>query len=278
MKNLIDITLQKYKTGTGSQADILRAQIELADLRVQKQNLIDDKQVLIVDFNKLLNTNKPDTTLGIPLSLQPAHLSMSKEQIMKLTLKNNPTLNGLDFKEKSAGASITAARRSGYPSFGIGAGYMFIQKRPKVLPNNGANAFLAKLTIKIPLFRGKYKAKKRQAVLQKSAIQYKQIAAKDALITQVESALRDYHTASRNFRLYSETQIQRSRQALNILRQQYSTGKTGFEDLLQLQQRILQYRLARQKALGNMYIAKARIEYLYGKYNVEPKEVNQKLK
>lgn len=270
METLLDITLQEYQTGTGNQADVLQAQIELEDLRVQKQQLIDDKHVLIREFNELLNTTGTDTTLGIPSSLKPVELSIGKEQLMQLVLENNPKLNRLYFREQSAEASLTAARLSGYPSFGIGAGYMFIEERPMTLPNNGKNAFVANLTVQIPLFRDKYKAKKRQAALQKNVIEYEQIAAKDNLITAVESALRDYREAKRNYELYSEIQIQRSRQALDILQQQYATGEADFEELLRLQRKILQYRLAKQKALGNMYIAKARIEYLYGKYNVEP--------
>ncbi|HEX6982471.1 MAG TPA: TolC family protein [Balneolaceae bacterium] len=275
METLLDITLQKYQTGTGNQADVLQAQIELEDLRVQKQQLIDDKHVLIREFNELLNTVDTDITLGIPSSLKPVELSLTKERIMQLVLKNNPRLNRLYFKEQSAEESITAARLSGYPSFGIGAGYMFIEERPMALPNNGKNAFVANITIQIPLFREKYKAKKRQAVLQKNVIQYQQFATQDNLVTEVESALRDYHTANRNYKLYSETQIQRSRQALDVLQQEYATGETDFEEILRLQRRILQYRLAKQRALGNMYIAKARIEYLYGKYNIEPSEISK---
>src|SRR5699024_4698318 len=131
-----------------------------------------DKHVLIREFNELLNTVDTDITLGIPSSLKPVELSLTKDRIMQLVLKHNPRLNQLYFKEQSAEEAITAARLSGYPSFGIGAGYMFIEERPIALPNNGKNAFVANITIQIPLFREKYKAKKRQAVLQKNVIQY----------------------------------------------------------------------------------------------------------
>ncbi len=273
LETLVDITLQKYRTGTGNQADILQAQIELEDVRVQKQLLMDDIEVLIEEFNELLNSDF-DTVAGIPSTLQPIELLMDKERLIRLVMENNPKLNRLDFQEESAEESLTAARLSGYPSVGIGADYIFIGERPMALPQNGKNAFAAKITVKVPLFREKYKAKKQQAVLQRNAIQHEQFATQNNLVTQVESTLRDYREASRNYELYSETQIQRSRQALEVLQQEYATGNTDFEEILRLQRRILEYRLAKQRALGNQHIAKARLEYLYGKYNIEPKEVD----
>lgn len=271
IETLLDITLQKYKTGTGNQADILQVQIRIEDLKIKKQLLRDEKKVLMREFNELLNTDL-ERVKGIPSTLKPADLLMRKEQLIARVLENNPTLTSLDYKEESAEAAITAARLSGYPSFGIGAGYMFIGERPvPELENNGNNALVAKLSIKIPLFRDKYEAKKRQAALQKKIVQQRQYTVQNMLITEVERTLRKYKKAVRNYILYSETQIQRLRQAIDVLRQSYAAGETDFEELLRLQEQLLDYLFAKQKALGNQHIAKARIEYLYGKYNVKYK-------
>lgn len=275
LETFVEITLQEYRTGSGNQADVLQAQIELENLRVKKQELIDNRRVLIREFNELLHSNDIEPVPNIPSDLQPEELMMNRQQLLQRVLANNPKLNRLALREKAAKKSIEAARLSGYPKFGIGATYMFIDERPVTIPNNGQNAFMATISINIPLYRDKYEAKKKQAILQKKAVEYRQIAVVDNLITRVQEALRDYREASRNYALYSETQIQRTKQALDILLQKYATGNADFEEILELQRQILEYQLAKAKALGKQYIALALIQYLYGKYNIEPSEIDQ---
>jgi hypothetical protein len=46
-----------------------------------------------------------------------------------------------------------------------------------------------------------------------------------------------------------------------------------FEELLRLQRKLLDYELAYHQALVDLNTAVARIEYLYGKHNTNPKAI-----
>ena len=129
------------------------------------------------------------------------------------------------------------------------------------------------MSISIPLWRKKYRAQKKQAQLKLQAVQDRQTATQNRLLTTLEETLRDFYDAKRRVSLYKDIQIQRTRQALNILTEEYATSATDFEELLRLQRKLLEFQLAREEAVVDQNTAVAFTEYLYGKYNVNPEEI-----
>jgi len=266
------VTLQKYETDQVGQADVLRVQIEKEDLKTRLELEKDNRDVAAGEFNALLN-RKQDRDIAVADTLHAEALSRSEAELEQAVREQNPQLTKTEYEMASARSSLKVARKAGMPKFGIGIDYMVTGNRSMSVIDNGRDAILARAGIQLPLFRGKYRAQKKQAQIQLQAVEDRREAAANRLEIQLDQALRDYHEGQRRIKLYKEVQIQRTRQAIQILTEEYAAAATDFEELLRLQRKLLDYELARDQALVKQNSAVARIEYLYGKYNVNPEEI-----
>lgn len=234
--------------------------------------MADNRKVALQEFRELLNTDSGEN-IRTADSLQMRDLELNLQEIEKRIMDQNAQLSRLDFEAASAKSTIELARKEGLPKFGLGVDYVVTGERDMVLTDNGKDAFMARAGIQIPLYRKKYKAKEREAEINLQSVQYRQAATQNRLISQLEQAMRDYDDARRRVHLYRDVQIQRTRQAINILTEKYATSATDFEELLRLQRKLLDYELARETAVVDQNTAVAFIEYLYGKYNINPEEI-----
>jgi len=266
---LEELSLQKYETAEGNQADVLQVQIELEDLNIKRSELADNRTVIQQEFTELTNAKNihfPDSIAVSARELPAAPVELKQQMI-----NQNPSLSQLAFEAKASKKSVQAAKLNGLPTFGLGADYVFTgQRQGMQITNNGQNAFMARASIQLPLWRGKYRAQKKQAQLTQQAVRERQVSQKNQLLTQFEKAMRNFRSAQRRINLYDQKQIDRTRQAINVLTEQYSTAATDFEEILRLQRRLLNYQQAREEAIGNQNKAVARIEFLTGHYNLNP--------
>ncbi|HET6527341.1 MAG TPA: TolC family protein, partial [Balneolaceae bacterium] len=128
-------------------------------------------------------------------------------------------------------------------------------------------AFVAKLSVSIPLYRDRYEAQKQEARLTMQSIEYQQIHLQNQLTTKAEKQLQEYRDAQYRINLYKDKLIPKTNRALEIAIESYSAGTGNFEELIRLLQQLLTYEMKLNTAYVESNIAVAGIEYLYGKYN-----------
>lgn len=266
------LVMRRYESGQVGQVDVLRVQIEKEDLNTRLELMKDNRMVSAQEFNEFLNRTKGEEII-VADSLEIRNLAFPVHELEELVLQQNSTLTKLDFEASSARNSITLAEKEGLPKFGLGVDYIITGKRDMVMPNNGQDALMVRAGIQIPLYRKKYQAKEKKARIELHSVQDRQNSTRSKLLTQLEQVMRDYRDAQRRLSLYRDKQIQRTRQAINILTEQYASSATDFEELLRLQRKLLDYELARETALVDQNTAVAYIEYLYGKYNINLQSV-----
>ncbi|WP_157464717.1 TolC family protein [Balneola vulgaris] len=275
INTLLEVSLSRYENGLTSQVDVLRAQIEQEDLKTQIELLKDNRGLMIERFNEFRNVDKSSEVI-IPDNLSMSMLTKDKDDLRLTIIQKNPNLNKLRYREEASKEMVSLADRDGKPSFGIGFDYIATGERSDVanLPDNGKDAFVARASFKIPLFRNKYNAKVQQAELNLNTVQQDIITLENKLETDLLTALRDRNDAQRRFNLYHTKQIQRVEQAINILMESYSTDASDFEEILRLQRKLLEYQLKRIQASADLYMANSYINYLMGVNNISENEIN----
>ena len=274
LNSLVEISLRRYETNQATQVDVLRAQIEQEDLKTQLALLRDNRNVIVQKINEILN--HPDTLQIESPDTLVAGLEISGLQPLKeMLIQQNPDISRLRYLEKSSMEMKELALKDGNPSFGLGVDYILTGERRAVpeLANNGDDALIARASIKIPIFRNKYNSNVRQAELNVQSAQSQLASRQNSLETDLEASLRDFYDADRRFELYDQKQIQRINQALNIMMQAYSADSSGFEEILRMQRKLLEYRLNRIRALTDMHRSAAYIDYLTGEHNINPNEL-----
>ena len=221
-------------------------------------NLTIEEKNAIVQFNTLLN-RKHDTEILIPDSvyLIEEH-SFSKDSILKF----NPTVKRAKELINYSDQLLRESKLLRYPKIGIGLDYVFVGERQDLNPEgNGKDIVMPMISMSIPIFGKKNKAKINESKLKSEEFNLKKEALENDLIAEFESGLFDLESAINDYKLYQELIIKADR-TLAILRTAYETSGKDYDQVLSLENKVLAYRLGVLKALVKIKTIESYLEYL----------------
>lgn len=264
-KGIAEVYFESGKSGFSS---VLQVEMEEEELKSRLEYLQDSKLPLQKEFEQLLNTNLQEPILFAD-SLWEEMLFLEKSEIFDVILEKNPRLVHLMHEVKTHENEVEVARKMGMPSISLGVSYTNISPRTDLepgvqIPNNGYDMFMfPEVGVRIPLHRKKYKAMKKEALLQQEAVELRKENVKNEVYTELEQLYRDFLDAQRKKELYQRlTTI--ARQSLELLQTEVATGKNNFFEIIRMERQLLNYRLelerARTEKNNNVY----RINYLMG--------------
>ena len=261
------IAISKIESGTVGIIDGLYIDIRINDLENQLAKLRDKDHFQRVKFNKLLNVNSDEKVI-IPDSLWTNDLIYSRQAVLDTLRNSNHQLRSLQFTAEALNIKEKVARDAGKPSFNLGLDYMVIGSSDNASLNSsisGRDALMFPMIgVRIPLYRDKYNAMIQEAIFLQNANDNKMEQKKNSLETAFEMAHKEYKDSKRRLSLFMK-QKQLTRQALEILKAEYSTASKEFEELLRVEQKLLHYRLELEKARSDKQASIAFIYYLMGK-------------
>jgi outer membrane protein TolC len=245
----------KYKTGSGIQADVLKARVELAKVEEKRIGLEQRKTALEAQIRSLLA--KPSAeALGRP---EPVVVSFNKSysSVESLALVNSPDLVA-QTKGVEAGRAQVAAAKYGYlPDLSLTAGYGYRgQLDPMVKAGVGIN---------IPLWAiGKQRnaVKEAQAGLNES--RYMQEAASQSVLARVGEGYSAVTKAQRLADLYGKTIVPQADAALSSAFTQYKVGNIDFLSLVSSFTTLLDYQLQAREQEAELAKAVANLEQVAG--------------
>lgn len=259
-----DLAKVKYESGKGSMVDVLRIEMELKELENQLAFLDDTKKPITTRFEQLLNS-KLSTEIIFPDKLWKDSLRMDKQDISDSVQAFNPSLLGLKHELLSYDQEIIAAKKIGSPSFTLGLNYTSIGERTGYNgSDNGRDALLPTVGVKIPLYRKKYDALVKENELAQESVSLKKEDKSNELMTTLEKGFRDYDDAVRRVDLYLQLKDY-AKQAVDILVAEYTSANTDFEELIRMDRKLLKYELELEKARAEQNTAVAYINFLMGK-------------
>ena len=245
-------------------ADVLRVQMEEEELQNRLQYLEEGRLPLITQLEQLLNQTLAEP-VALPDSLWQEELVLAKDSIFQTILANNPRLAELRYEAQAYESQATVAQKMGLPSFTLGGSYTSIAARTDMeVTNNGQDAILfPQVGIRLPLYRKKYRAMEKQALLQQEATRLAEESTQDQLLTELEQLYRNYQDAQRRVAL-NRRLADLAERTLGLLQTEFSTGEADFEEIIRLQQQLLDYQLqeAQARVEQNNYVYS--IHYLIG--------------
>lgn len=245
-------TVNPDTDGAGSMADVLRVQLRIKEIENERQVLAESRKPLIVRFNRLLN-RPAESRVVIAGTLRETPLPASLPVIEDAVRLHHPTIKMYEWEARAGESRETMARLMGWPMIGLGLNYSIYRPRD-VGPDemgpmdNGADMIMPMVTLTLPIYRKKNDASLRQAQHQQVESRLKKKAAENDLFTSLESLLWDYESATSRIELYS-SQIEITRDLVELLTTTYSVAGSDFEELLRMQQTLLGYERFRIQAL-----------------------------
>lgn len=253
----------RYSSGMVSMTDVLRAEMEISELKEKVSYYIDSRDPLNAKFNQLLNAQ--GRTMTVPDSLSLNEIETTISSTLDSVMKNNPVLQKFVHQSQSLQNQLMVAKKSGFPDFSLSLDYVILGKRNDMeVLNNGQDAIMPMVGINIPIHQKKYKAMQQEVKYNMQTVNNTTDNTRNMLQSRLATAFRDYNDAQRRIKL-NQNQMLLAQQSLNILTASYSSAGQNFEEVLRMERKWLNYELELQKAYTDQNIAVAEINYLVGK-------------
>ena len=261
-------------SGSGKLTDVLRLQVQIKALESDLQQLEVDKRPLLVRFNQLLGRDKNEA-VSIE-SQSESQIEMGWEVAMlEQILETNPMLLMLEKEGLAYQKQGEMAKLEGKPMFGLGVNYMVFSPRPEsgmvgsmdgmyYMPAGmGNNMVMPMATVTLPIYRKKYKAMEAESKLYWEANERQKEDLQRTLETEFETILASIKDADRKIQLLEE-QIKLTEQTLELSVTAYATEGSSFEEILNIQRELLDFRLNALNIKIDKEIGFARLETLVG--------------
>ena len=261
LKTFKRLALIKIEAGKASVVDELRVELELNALENNLALLKDNWFVNSVKFNSLLNVEN-NTHIQIPKTLWTDDLQFSKQAVIDSLTINNHQLKSLDFLKESFVHNEQLGKKQGTPKIILGVDYTAIGNSG-ISPDAGKDALMVKVGITIPLYRKKYSAMIKEAVIQQQVIDDKKLDKVNALETLFEKVYSEYSDANRRIILFKK-QSKLAKRAIKLLENEYANSGKNFEEILRMERKVLNYSLELEKAKADKQASIAFINYLMG--------------
>jgi len=237
------IAESRYGTGTGSQQDILMAQVKLTEFLEEESSLISRDAALRARLGGLLNRPAP---LVEPVDFAVSELpAPSKtEDLVQLALKHNPEIGVRQFELQRAEAEISLARKAYLPDFDLRLSYGQREDSPDT--GDARSDFLsATVALSVPLYQTRKQDLKLAAARERREAAHRSLLASQANLTneihRLAGELAGIRSGYELLRQPLRIQVGNLEDASLAA---YSTGKLTFEAMLQARVRVLRNTLA----------------------------------
>ena len=262
LKSFESLATQKFETGSKKgMVDVLRIQMEIAELENKLLLMQDKLELKKVSFNKTLNRDS-NHKFSMPNTAEILSLMESKKELMDSISVGNNELKSMEMKKEAFQSSAVVAKKQGLPMLGVGLNYFMVGQTDLPAPNSGQDAFMPMVSISIPIYRKKYKAQWNEANLNMESVQFQLASKKNMLETELEMNWVNYDDASRRITLYNEQKL-KAKQALEIIVSSYANSGNDFEEILRIQRMMLNYDIQLIKATKDKNVAVAKIESMH---------------
>lgn len=215
--------------------DVLRAQIEQEQVKTQIENLEDSRGALLAELKAALGLGPSDTDPPIPTTFESSPDAESADALLETALAKNPGLRQMAADVRAAAAMLGLARKSGVPDFALGI-EADVRASPVMLRPSAS--------MTLPIWRDKIAAVIARAQADKRAAEARLNAEQIAIAADLAAMLFLYRESRRDIELLSERLIPKGRQSLEAARPAYSTGRSGFLDVLDAQRQLLMFEMS----------------------------------
>ncbi len=258
LRQFVEITNSKFRAGKGSQADVLKAQVELSLLFQHLPVLGQRRKTAEAMLNTLLDR---DTSSPLGIAQEPSQLPIetSLDDLHGLALNDRPEIKAAELDVQRSEQSRALAQRQYYPDFNVA-----VQRFQNFQANDGFGAYVA-MSIPFAFWtKPKYDAGVQEAEAAVAVAQAQQHTLENMTRFQVNDLLTRFRATDQVATLYRTTILPQAEQSLEAARVGYRAGKGGFLDLIDTQRAWRGFQLEYFKAVVDRQHRLAELEQVVG--------------
>ncbi|MBI5366121.1 MAG: TolC family protein [Planctomycetes bacterium] len=256
LEQFVAIAQSKYQNGRVTQQDVLKAQVELAQLQNEVLMLEQERSTTRVELNRALSRPERATLGSAPEKLDPDP-AQPLEELRRRALAERPELRGaLAEVERSLRARELAEKDRLLPDFTLEARYMSRRMEE--------DRWMGALSLNVPWFNSKHGYEVKEANAMAAAARSEFLAARNLTLADVESAFVRVETSRRLAELFRSSILPQAEQALAAAQKGYETDRVDFLSLIDSQRALRGIKLAYQRTLADFGRQTADLERAVG--------------
>ena len=253
-----NLALTSVEVGKASAVDVLRLQMRQNELEQLKQVLEQDYLAEKTLLNKLLN-REINGTISIDNRLTiPSKNSLINSENLAL----HPELLKYNKLYESVEKSELLNQKESNPMFGFGLDYIAVSERPNMnFSDNGKDIIMPMVSVSIPIFNTKYKSKSKQNELLQKELNFQKQDKLNRLETVLDKAVKKSNSARISYNTQAKN-LKQAKDAEIILVKSYETGMIDFNDVLDIQELQLKFKINQIESIKTYYLKRTIINYL----------------
>jgi outer membrane protein TolC len=258
IRQFVEIANAKFRAGKGSQADVLKAHVELS-LLLQHLPILDQRRETTEAMLNTLLDRDPASPVG--LAQAPSQLPLEKpiDDLHRLALNDRPELKAAELAVQRNEQSQALAQRQYYPDFNVA-----FQRFQNFQANDGFGAYVA-MSIPFAFWtKPKYDAGVQEAAAAVAVARAEHHTLENLTRFQINDLLARLRATDQVTTLYRTTILPQAEQSLEAARVGYRVGKAGFLDLIDAQRAWRGFQLEYFTALVDRQHRLAELEQVVG--------------
>lgn len=254
----------KYKVGLRQHPDVIKVQVELGKLEDKQASLEAMVEPVAADLRAVLNLDE-NIEIGLPGEIIISEQTINHDSLLARVIVDNPDLISFEHLIEKKRAGVKLAQKAYWPNFTFGVDYIETGEAINpTLNESGKDPWVVNVGINLPIWLGKNKSRKQEALAQFRSAQYRHIDAKNGVVAVTERILFEYDDALRKIRLYRDGLLPKAEQSLNANYTAYQAGEMEFLSILDAQRLLLDFELKLEKAMVDLATRLAELEMITG--------------
>ena len=234
---------EKYATGSGSQADVLKSHVEASEILKQRITLEGERSALSARLNGVLSRSS-DTPVDPVAVIDTTRYAQPESVVVERALAVRQELDGVDARIRRNELGVRLARLANRPDFMVQGSYITV---PKIgdhpASDAGKDAFGVMLSVNLPVFRSRTRAEVQEAMARVEESRYARQRIRDAVAAEVAVAYGRLSHSGRALDVYEQGLIAQAESSVLATLAAYQTGQMDFLDLLDAERMVLRTRL-----------------------------------
>ena len=241
---LEDLSKSAVRSGKGKLSNVLfterKREILEADLSLIEKKM-EQPTIMINRW-----TGRPLTTeVILP---QVVENPLLKNELIQYAENDHPQYRIFENQIQVSISKIAVTKYDIKPKIGVGLDYSYIESRNDVvIPGNGRDVLMPMGSISIPIHTGRFKAIRQEETIRQESINAKREEVKDMYEAEIEFAYATIEYADQVTSKYQSLKTI-TRETLKLMRTEYASEGTRFEELLRLEMELIDYDLEILKA------------------------------
>jgi outer membrane protein, heavy metal efflux system len=263
LRQIHDVAAARYKAGTATQQDVLRAEVELYGLQNDLITLQQQRATARALLNTLMN-RAVDAPLPPPQPFELAQVEWKLPQAMQRAVVSSPRLARLQAQIERDLETVKLARLNYFPDLTVGYSYTFVASSGISPVRTGDDAWNFAFGVNLPIWWQRLRARVLEGNAQTLASVEEYTELRNQLFFQLQDTLVKIDTQYRQGVLLRDLIVPRAWQAVTVSTSSYQAGALEFTALIDNWRKWLEFSLGYHRALAELEQRFADLQQLIG--------------